>query len=300
MRIAILSRAIDCYSTKRLKEEIVKRNHECLVLDYAKCSCLVEKANTRIFVGGQEIQNVCAILPRISAARTSYGAALIRQFESMKVFSTLSSIALVRSRDKLRSLQILAKHGINMPKTTFACHPKDAHNLIKQVGGVPVIIKVVEGSCGVGVMIAETEASAVSVIQSFQHIKTDIIVQQFITEAKGSDIRAFVINGNIIGAIKRTSKDGEFRSNLHQGGKAQAIELTDEESSIALCAAKSLGLNIAGVDILQSNDGPKVIEVNSSPGLEGIESATNINVAGEIIAYVEENVSSAIADTVGA
>lgn len=291
MRIAVLSKAAKCYSTLRIVEEITHRGHKACVLNYSKCTCVVENGKSKVLLDDDVLENIDAIIPRIGSSHTNYGAAIIRQFESLKVFSTLSSIALVRSRDKLRSLQILAKHGVDIPKTAYANNPNGVRNLVKKMGGAPLIIKVLEGTQGTGVMLAESDRTAISIIQAFQNVEHDIIVQQFITEAKGNDIRAFVINGSVVGAILRKGAEGEFRSNLHQGGSAHIIELDECEKKLAVNAAAALGLNIAGVDIIQSNSGPKVIEVNSSPGLEGIEKATGINIAGKIIEYIETDVS---------
>jgi ribosomal protein S6--L-glutamate ligase len=242
-----------------------------------------------VYHRGEPVIGVDAIIPRIGASVTFYGAAVVRQFEQMKVFSSVESQALVRSRDKLRSLQLLAKAGIGMPKTAFASSPRDIDQVINLVGGAPVVIKLLEGTQGIGVILAETHQSAKSVIEAFLDINTNILVQEFIKEAKGADIRAFVVDGKVVGAMLRKGVDGEFRSNLHRGGKAQLIELSKEEIVTAIKAAKKLGLAIAGVDMLQSERGPLVMEVNSSPGLEGIEGATGVDIAGKIIEYVERN-----------
>ncbi len=289
MKIAILSRNLKLYSTRRLVEAAEQRGHEVIVLDHLKCVLVIEKGNPHIFYGGKDITGIDAIIPRIGTSVTFYGAAVVRQFEQMKVFSCVESQALVRSRDKLRSLQLLSKAGIGMPKTAFASAPKNIENVLEQVGGAPVVIKLLEGTQGIGVILAETHKSAKSVIESFLALKANILVQEFIKEAGGADIRAFIVDGKIVGAMKRQGLPGEFRSNLHRGGSANVIELTKEERETAIKAAKKLGLAIAGVDMLQSSRGPLVMEVNSSPGLEGIEGATGVDIAGKIIEYVERN-----------
>jgi ribosomal protein S6--L-glutamate ligase len=289
MKIAILSRGPKLYSTRRLVEAAEQRGHEVIVLDHLKCVLVIEKGNPHIYYGGKEVVGIDAIIPRIGTSVTFYGAAVVRQFEQMKVFSSVESQALVRSRDKLRSLQLLAKAGIGMPKTAFASIPKNIENVLEQVGGAPVVIKLLEGTQGIGVILAETHKSAKSVIESFLALKANILVQEFIKEAGGADIRAFIVDGKIVGAMKRQGLPGEFRSNLHRGGIANVIELTKEERETAIKAAKKLGLAIAGVDMLQSSRGPLVMEVNSSPGLEGIEGATGIDIASKIIEYIERN-----------
>ncbi len=289
MKIAILSRGPKLYSTRRLVEAAEQRGHEVVVLDHLKCVLVIEKGNPHIFYNGKEVVGIDAIIPRIGTSVTFYGAAVVRQFEQMKVFSSVESQALVRSRDKLRSLQLLAKAGIGMPKTAFASAPRNIDNVLEQVGGAPVVIKLLEGTQGIGVILAETHKSAKSVIESFLALKANILVQEFIKEAGGADIRAFIVDGKIVGAMKRQGAPGEFRSNLHRGGKANVLELSKEERETAIKAAKKLGLAIAGVDMLQSARGPLVMEVNSSPGLEGIEGATGVDIAGKIIEYVERN-----------
>jgi len=289
MKIAILSRNPKLYSTRRLVEAAEQRGHEVVVLDHLKCVLVIEKGNPHIFYGGKEVTGIDAVIPRIGTSVTFYGAAVVRQFEQMKVFSSVESQALVRSRDKLRSLQLLAKAGIGMPKTAFASIPKNIENVLEQVGGAPVVIKLLEGTQGIGVILAETHKSAKSVIESFLALKANILVQEFIKEAGGADIRAFIVDGKIVGAMKRQGLPGEFRSNLHRGGSASVLELTKEERETAIKSAKKLGLAIAGVDMLQSSRGPLVMEVNSSPGLEGIEGATGVDIAAKIIEYVERN-----------
>jgi ribosomal protein S6--L-glutamate ligase len=289
MKIAILSRNAKLYSTKRLVEAAQKRDHEVMVLDHQKCVLVIEKGRPHIFYNGKEILDINAVIPRIGSSVTFYGAAVVRQFEMMKIFTAVESQALVRSRDKLRSLQILSRAGLGMPKTAFANEAKDLDNMIEQVGGAPCVIKLLEGTQGIGVILAENQKAAKSVLEAFLKLKANMLVQEFIKESKGADIRAFVVDGQVVGAMKRQAKDGEFRSNLHRGGTATLIKLTNEEKATAIKAAKKLGLGIAGVDMLQSDRGPLIMEVNSSPGLEGIEGATGEDIAGKIIQYVERN-----------
>lgn len=287
MRIAVLSRGPDLYSTRRIVQAGLARGHEIFVLDHLKCYVGIEADNPTVHYDGQALAPIDVIVPRIGASVTFYGAALVRQFEMMQVSSTVQSQAIVRSRDKLRSLQILSKAGIGIPKTAFANHPRDIDDLINQVGGVPVVIKLLEGTQGIGVVLAETKKAATSVIEAFYGLKANILVQEFIKEAQGADIRAFVVNGRVVGAMKRQGVEGEFRSNLHRGGEGKLIKLSREERIAALRAARALGLSVAGVDMLQSKRGPLIMEVNSSPGLEGIETATGIDVAAKIIEYAE-------------
>lgn len=289
MKIVVLSRNPNLYSTKRLVEAGQKRGHEMLVLDHLRCVLIVEKGRPHVYYRGEEVRGTNAVIPRIGASATFYGAAVVRQFEMMKIFTAVESQALVRSRDKLRGLQLLARAGIGMPKTAFASTTKFIDNLIEQVGGAPVVIKLLEGTQGIGVILAETHASAKSVIEAFLDVKINLLVQEFIKESKGTDVRIFIVDGQVVGAIKRQGIEGEFRSNLHIGGTATALELSSEEKTTAIRSAKKLGLGIAGVDMLQSNRGPLVLEVNSSPGLQGIEGATGVDVAGKIIDYVERN-----------
>ncbi|GLR15631.1 30S ribosomal protein S6--L-glutamate ligase [Portibacter lacus] len=290
MKIIILSRQPQLYSTKRLFEAGEALGHEMLIVDHLKCNIELEKKKPKIYYKGEYLENVDAIIPRIGASVTFYGTAVVRQFEMMKVFSAVESQALVRSRDKLRSLQLLARAGVGMPKTVFTNFTKDVKHVVDTVGGAPVILKLLEGTQGLGVILAESQNAAGSVMEAFNGLEARIIVQEFIEEAGGADIRAFVVDGEVIGAMKRQGKEGEFRSNLHRGGSANIIELTEEEESTALISAKAMGLGVAGVDMLQSKSGPLVLEVNSSPGLEGIEKATGADIAGKIIRYVERNV----------
>lgn len=290
MKIAILSRNAKLYSTTRLVEAAKAKGHEVIVVDPLKCDIEIEKKNPRIRYNGKYLDDVDAIIPRIGASITFYGTAVVRQFEMRKVFSVVESQALVRSRDKLRSLQILARSGVGLPKTVFTNYTKDTDHVVEAVGGAPIIIKLLEGTQGLGVVLAETKNAATSVIEAFNGLGARVIAQEFIKEAGGADIRAFIVDGQIVGAMKRQGKEGEFRSNLHRGGTATIIELTDEEQNTALKAAKAMGLGVAGVDMLQSEHGPLVLEVNSSPGLEGIERATGKDIAREIIRYIERNV----------
>ena len=290
MNIVILSRNPRLYSTKRLVEAATKRKHTVQVIDPLMCEIIIEKKNPAVIYKGKYLENIDAIIPRIGASVTFYGTAVVRQFEMMKVFSTVESQALVRSRDKLRSLQVLSRAGLGMPKTVFSNYTKDVAEVINYVGGAPLVIKLLEGTQGLGVVLAETNNAAESVLEAFNGLQARVIVQEFIKESKGADIRAFVVDGNVVGAMKRQGKEGEFRSNLHRGGSATIIQLTDEEENAALKSAKALGLGICGVDMLQSARGPLILEVNSSPGLEGIEFATKKDIANIIIRYIERNV----------
>jgi ribosomal protein S6--L-glutamate ligase len=286
LKIAILSRNRSLYSTRRLIEAIENKGHEPIVLDHLKCDIVIEQDRPAIFYNGTNIKGIDAVIPRIGASVTFYGAAVVRQFEMMNVPTAVESQALVRSRDKLRSLQILARSNVGMPKTVFTNYSKEVKKIIDSVGGAPLIVKLLEGTQGYGVVLAPTRKAAESIIEAFHSMKARVIVQEFIEEAKGADIRAFVIGNKVVGSMKRQGKEGEFRSNLHQGGTGELVKLTKKEREVALTAAKSMGLSIAGVDMLQSERGPLVLEVNSSPGLEGIEKATNKDIASEIINYV--------------
>ena len=272
-------------------EAIRAAGHEAMVVDHSQCDLIIEQEGPSIIYKGEKLIDIDAIIPRIGASVTFYGTAVVRQFELMGAFPAVESQAIVRSRDKLRSLQILSKAGLGMPKTAFTNFSKGGEKtLIERVGGAPLIIKLLEGTQGLGVVLAETKKAGQSVIEAFHGLKARIIVQEFIKEAKGADIRAFVVNGKVVGAMKRQGAEGEFRSNLHRGGKATVIRLSKAERAAALGAAKALGLDIAGVDMLQSERGPLILEVNSSPGLEGIEKATSVNIAGEIVKFIEEAV----------
>ncbi len=290
MNIKILSRNSGLYSTARLIEAAKKRKHNVEVIDPLKCDLIIEKRKPSVYYKGRYLSDTEAIIPRIGASITYYGTAVVRQFEMMGCFTTTESQALVRSRDKLRSLQILSRARLGLPKTVFTNYSRDVAEIIDHVGGAPLIIKLLEGTQGLGVVLAETKNAAESVIEAFNGLQARVIVQEFIKEAKGADIRAFVIDGQVVGAMKRQGKDGEFRSNLHRGGTAEVITLSDEEENAAIKAAKAMGLGVAGVDMLQSARGPLILEVNSSPGLEGIEKATGKDIAKSIIRYIERGV----------
>lgn len=289
MKIAILSANANLYSTRRIIEAGEKKGHEMIIIDHTKCDLVIEKKKPIVIYKDQEITGIDAVIPRIGASVTFFGTAVVRQFEMMKIFTATESQALVRSRDKLRSLQILARAGLDLPKTVFSNYSKNVSNIVDKVGGAPLVIKLLEGTQGLGVVLADNRNSAESILEAFNGLQARVIVQEFIKEAKGADLRAFIIDGVVVGAMKRQGKEGEFRSNLHRGGSADIIKLTDEEENAALKAAKVMGLGIAGVDMLQSERGPLILEVNSSPGLEGIESATGKDIATHIIKYVERN-----------
>lgn len=289
MNIGILSRDAKLYSTRRLKEAGEKRGHKIEIIDHMKCVLYIEKRNPMVLYQGRRLDYFDAIIPRIGASVTFYGAAVVRQFEMMKVFTAVESQALIRSRDKLRSLQILSRAGLGLPKTIFMDYSREVEGVIEAVGGAPVIIKLLEGTQGLGVVLAESKKVAKSVIEAFHGIQARIIVQEFIKEAKGADIRAFVVNGEVVGAMRRQAKDGEFRSNLHRGGTATVVKLSRIEKHAAVLAAKKMGLGVAGVDMLPSARGPLILEVNSSPGLEGIETATKIDIAGKIYQFIEQH-----------
>ncbi|SMO90449.1 30S ribosomal protein S6--L-glutamate ligase [Fodinibius sediminis] len=292
MHIVVLSRNRTLYSTSRLVEAIEDDGHTATVLDHLKCDIISEEDNPCILYRGTKVEGVDAVIPRIGASVTFYGSAVVRQFEMMKVFSTVESQALVRSRDKLRSLQILARSGVGMPKTVFTNDSTEVGKIIELVGGPPLIVKLLEGTQGVGVILAPTYQAAESIIQAFHSMKARVIVQEYIEEARGEDIRAFVVDGKVVGAMKRKGKEGEFRSNLHRGGSGALIELSPRERETALIAAEAMRVSVAGVDLLQSKRGPLALEVNSSPGLQGIETATGKDIAGEIIAYIKRNVQA--------
>jgi ribosomal protein S6--L-glutamate ligase len=289
MKIAILSRNSKLYSTKRLVEAAKARDHYVRVVDTLHCYMNITSLKPQVHYKGEHLEEFDAVVPRIGASITFYGAAVLRQFEMMGVYPLNESVAITRARDKLRSLQLLSRKGIGLPVTGFCHSPDDIHDVIKIVGGAPLVIKLLEGTQGIGVVLAETRKAAESVIEAFMGLEANIMVQEFIKEAGGSDIRCFVIGEKVVAAMKRQAKEGEFRSNLHRGGTAEVIKLTPEERSTAVRAARAMGLNVAGVDILRSNHGPVVMEVNSSPGLQGIETATGKDVAGMIISFIERN-----------
>lgn len=289
MNIVILSRNPNLYSTDRLVEEGEKRGHKVEVIDPLKCDIIIEKEKPTIYYKDRYLDYVDAIIPRIGASVTFYGCAVVRQFEMMGVFTIVTSDAIQRSRDKLRSLQRLSKAGIGMPKTVFTNYSRDVEEVIEHVGGTPVIIKLLEGTQGLGVVLAETKNAAESVLEAFNGLQARVIVQEFIKEAGGADVRALVVDGHVVGAMKRQGKEGEFRSNLHRGGSANIIKLNHDELKLAMNASKALKLPVCGVDMLQSSRGPLLLEVNSTPGLEGIETATGRNIAKAIIRFIEKN-----------
>lgn len=288
MKIAILSKGAANYSTKRLKEEALARGHDVKILNYAKCYVSIESNRPVVRYRGDELTDIDAIIPRISSKLTSYGGAIVRQFEVQNIFTTTTSISLTRTRDKLRSMQLLAKAGVGIPKTVFARETADFDDVLEQIGGAPVIIKVASGTHGNGVVLAETRKAAKAVMQAFYVEGVSFLVQEYIEESAGTDIRAFVVNGKVVASMQRKSLTDDFRSNLHQGGEGTPIKLTDDERKVAQRAAKAMGLQVCGVDMMRSNRGPLVLEVNASPGF-GIEKVTGRNVAEKIIEYVEQN-----------
>ena len=289
MKIAILSRKRSLYSTQRLVEAAQQHGHEVRVIDTLRCYMNITSHKPEIHYRGENLTGFDAVIPRIGASITFYGTAVVRQFEMMGVFSLNESVAISRSRDKLRSLQLLSRKGIGLPVSGFAHSPDDVEDLIKMVGGAPVVIKLLEGTQGVGVVLAETQKAATSVVEAFRGLKADFMVQEFIAEAGGADLRCFVVGDKVVAAIQRKAKEGEFRSNLHRGGTASLVKISPEERLTAVRSARAMGLNVAGVDLLRSNHGPVVMEVNSSPGLEGIETATGKDVAGMMIQFIEKN-----------
>lgn len=291
MRIAILSKGPGNFSTKRLKEEAKKRGHEVRIINYAKCYVTLESGKPVVRYEGESLQDIDVIIPRIASNLTAYGSSIVRQFEMQNIPTATTSIAIVRSRDKLRSTQLLAKAGVGIPKTVFARETADLDDVLDQVGGAPAIIKVARGTHGNGVVLAETKKAAKAVMQAFYVEGVSFIVQEYVEESAGTDIRAFVVNGKVVASMKRQSLDDDFRSNLHQGGEGVTVKLSDEERKTAQRAAKAMGLPICGVDMMRSERGPLVLEVNSSPGF-GIEKVTGRNVAEKIIEYVEQHAKS--------
>ncbi|MEN1728038.1 MAG: 30S ribosomal protein S6--L-glutamate ligase [Pseudomonadota bacterium] len=289
MRIAIMSRSKSIYSTRRLVEAAEERGHEVRVVDTARCYMNIASHRPTIHYRGEQLEPFDAVIPRIGASITFYGTAVLRQFEIMGTFPLNESVAVTRSRDKLRSLQLLARKGIGLPVTGFARAPDDIGDLIKMVGGAPLVAKLLQGTQGIGVVLCETRKAAESVLEAFMGLNVSIMVQEYIKEAGGADIRCFVVGDKVVASIKRQAKPGEFRSNLHRGGSAELIKITPQERAVAVRSAKIMGLNVAGVDLLRSNHGPLIMEVNSSPGLEGIESSTGKDVAGLIIEFLEKN-----------
>jgi ribosomal protein S6--L-glutamate ligase len=288
MKILILSRNPKLYSTRRLVETAEERGHEVRVVDYTRCYMNITAHRPAVIFKGEALTGYDAVIPRIGASRTFYGTAVVRQFEMTGAFCVNESVAIARSRDKLRSLQLLARDGVSLPVTGFASSTQDVDGLIDTVGGAPLVVKLLEGTQGVGVVLAETRKAAESVIGAFRQLDANFLVQEFIKEAGGTDIRAFVVGGRVIAAMQRTAAEGEFRSNVHQGGRTAKARLTPAERATATRAAKIMGLNVAGVDLMRSNHGSVVLEVNSSPGLEGIEESTGVNVADRVIDFIEK------------
>ncbi|GLQ31744.1 30S ribosomal protein S6--L-glutamate ligase [Litoribrevibacter albus] len=289
MRVAILSREPNLYSTRRLKEAGEERGHTVDIIDTTHCYMDITSSKPTVRYMGKPLPGYDAVIPRIGASVTFYGTAVVRQFEMMGTYCVNESVAISRSRDKLRSLQLLSRKGIGLPRTGFANYPDKVDDLLKNVGGAPVVIKLLEGTQGIGVVLADTQKAAESIIEAFMGLKANILVQEYIKEAGGADIRCFVVGDKVVAAMKRQAAPGEFRSNLHRGGSAELVRLSPAERKTAVDAAKTMGLSLCGVDILRSNNGPVVMEVNSSPGLEGIEKATSKNVAGMIFEYIEKN-----------
>ncbi|MFT6558371.1 MULTISPECIES: 30S ribosomal protein S6--L-glutamate ligase [Sneathiella] len=289
MKIAMLARNPNLYSHKRLKEAAEERGHELRIINTLQCYMNIASRRPEVYYNEEKLTGFDAVIPRIGASVTFYGTAVLRQFEMMGVYPLNESVAIGRSRDKLRSMQLLARDGIGLPVTTFAYDPKQTDKVLKLAGGAPLVVKLLEGTQGIGVVLADTDRSAASVIEAFRGAKVNILVQEFIKEAGGTDIRALVIGGKVVAAMQRKGAEGEFRSNLHRGGSAKAIKISPEERSTAIRAAKAMGLNVCGVDMLRANHGPVVMEVNSSPGLEGVEKATGIDIAGKIIEFLEKS-----------
>ncbi len=290
MKLAVLSREPNNYSNQRLVAACEARGHEVRVIDTLRCYMSIASHRPTIHYKGEALEDVDAIIPRIGSSITFYGTAVVRQFEMMGTKTMNSSLAISRSRDKLRSMQMLARKGIGLPVTGFAHSPDEVPDLIQMVGGAPLVVKLLEGTQGIGVVLCETRKAAESVIEAFLGLDTNILVQEYIKEAGGADIRCFVIGDKVVASIKRQAEPGEFRSNLHRGGSASVIKITPEERKTAVRAAKVMGLEVAGVDILRSNHGPVVMEVNSSPGLEGIETATGKDIAGLVVEHIEKHI----------
>jgi len=289
VKIAVLTRNRKLYSSQRLLDAARERDHEVLAIDPLRCYMRIGTGNPEVHYRGETLTGYDAVIPRIGASVTFYGTAVLRQFEMIGVYPLNESVAITRSRDKLRSMQLLARKGIGLPLTGFAHAPDDTDDLLTLIGGAPLILKLLEGTQGKGVVLAETKKAAESVVDAFRGLKANFLVQEFIKEAGGADIRCLVLGGNVIASMKRQAKEGEFRSNLHRGGSASLLKITSAERAVAVNAAKVMGLNLAGVDIIRSHHGPLILEVNSSPGLEGIEAATGKDVAGMIIEFIEKN-----------
>ena len=299
MKIVMMARNASLYSHRRLKEAAEARGHQLDIVDTLRCTMTIASRRPEVWYGGQSLKGYDAVIPRIGASITQYGLAVLRQFETMGVFPLNESVAIGRSRDKLRATQLMARDGIGLPVTTFAHDPKQTEEVLRLAGGAPLVVKLLEGTQGIGVVLADTDRSAKSVIEAFRGANVNIMVQEFIKEAGGTDIRALVVDGKVVAAMKRTGAEGEFRSNLHRGGSAQQIKISAAERATALQAAKCMGLNVCGVDMLRANHGPVVMEVNSSPGLEGVEKATGIDVAGKIIEALEKRAAPGKTKTKG-
>ncbi len=299
MNIAMMARNPELYSHRRLKEAAEERGHELRIINTLRCYMNIASRRPAIYYNGEKLPVYDAVIPRIGASVTFYGLAVLRQFEMMGVYPVNESVAIGRSRDKLRSMQLLARDGIGLPVTTFAYDPKQTEEVLELAGGAPLVIKLLEGTQGIGVVLADTDRSAKSVIEAFRGAKVNILVQEFIKEAGGTDIRALVVGSKVIAAMQRSGAEGDFRSNLHLGGSAKPIRISPEERATAVRAAKTMGLNVCGVDMLRSNHGPVVMEVNSSPGLEGVEKATGIDVAGKIIDFIAANARAGKTKTKG-
>ncbi len=299
MKIAMLARNANLYSHQRLKEAAEQRGHELDIINTLRCTMNITSHRPSILYNGETLGKYDAVIPRIGASVTQYGLAVLRQFEMMGVWPLNESVAIGRSRDKLRSMQIFAKHGLGLPVTAFAHDPRQTDEVLKIAGGAPVVIKLLEGTQGIGVVLGETEKSAKSVIEAFRGANVNILVQEFIKEAGSSDIRIFIVGGKVVASMMRTGAPGDFRSNLHRGGSAKMIKITPEERSTAIRAAKVMGLNVAGVDILRSNHGPLIMEVNSSPGIEGLENVTGMDIAGKIIEFIVKNAKAGATKTKG-
>jgi len=299
MKIAMLARNANLYTHKRLKEAAEERGHELDIINTLRCYMNIASHRPEIYYNGEKLEGYDAVIPRIGASVTFYGTAVLRQFEMMGVFPLNESVAIGRSRDKLRSMQLLARDGVGLPVTTFAHDPKQTEEVLELAGGAPVVIKLLEGTQGIGVVLADTKRSATSVVEAFRGAGVNILLQEFIKEAGGTDIRAIVVGGKVVASMKRTGAEGDFRSNLHRGGSAKVAKLSPEERLTAVRAAKSMGLNVCGVDMLRANHGPVVMEVNSSPGLEGVENATGLDIAGKVIEYIEKHAKPGATKTKG-
>ncbi|AHD00890.1 30S ribosomal protein S6--L-glutamate ligase [Leisingera methylohalidivorans] len=299
MKIAMLARNPKLYSHQRLKEAAETRGHTLDIIDTLRCYMNIASRKPEVYHNGENLTGYDAVIPRIGASVTFYGTAVLRQFEMMGVYPLNESVAIGRSRDKLRSMQLMARDGIGLPVTTFAHDPKQTEEVLALAGGAPIVIKLLEGTQGIGVVLADTDRSAKSVVEAFRGAGVNILLQEFIKEAGGTDIRAIVVGGKVVAAMKRTGAEGEFRSNLHRGGSAQLVKLSAEERAIAVRAAKTMGLNACGVDMLRANHGPVIMEVNSSPGLEGVEKATGLDIAGMMIEYLEKNAKKGATKTKG-